>query len=161
MSEQNRNQQPSEQEKQVVSRSRSSRSSSNPLGDSPLMGSVTPTELPTFPPPAASTSTAQQPSVAAATETHEQQAPLLYNTPPPPAFTLRPFEQRHDRQTVYIDARKAGALDALVQLVARKNKTDLFDEMVSDILAKHAEVLRDNEEMVRLLEERYRIKHNL
>jgi len=46
-------------------------------------------------------------------------------------------------------------------LVARKNKTDLVDEMVTDMLAKYAEVLRANEEMVQLLEEKYRKKHNL
>ena len=129
------------------------RTSSDPFAGSALFSAPA---LPTFPvlPPSPSADASPQAPV-------EQHTPLLYTTPAPPAYTLRPFEQRHDRQTIYIDARKAGALDALVQLVARKNKTDLVDEMVTDILAKYAEVLRANEEMVQLLEEKYRKKHNL
>ena len=130
------------------------RTSSDPFAGSALFSSAP--ALPTLPvlPPSPSADASPQAPV-------EQHTPLLYTTPAPPAYTLRPFEQRHDRQTIYIDARKAGALDALVQLVARKNKTDLVDEMVTDILAKYAEVLRANEEMVQLLEEKYRKKHNL
>jgi len=129
------------------------RTSSDPFAGSALFSAPA---LPTFPvlPPSPSADASPQAPV-------EQHTPVLYTTPAPPAYTLRPFEQRHDRQTIYIDARKAGALDALVQLVARKNKTDLVDEMVTDILAKYAEVLRANEEMVQLLEEKYRKKHNL
>jgi len=74
---------------------------------------------------------------------------------------VRPFEQQHDRQTIYIDARKAGALDALVKLVSRGNKTDLVAEMVDDIIAKYAQLLQANEGLVRLTEEKYRKKHNL
>jgi len=130
------------------------RTSSDPFAGSALFSSAP--ALPTLPvlPPSPSADASPQAPV-------EQHTPVLYTTPAPPAYTLRPFEQRHDRQTIYIDARKAGALDALVQLVARKNKTDLVDEMVTDILAKYAEVLRANEEMVQLLEEKYRKKHNL
>jgi len=130
------------------------RTSSDPFAGSALFSSAP--ALPTLPvlPPSPSADASPQAPV-------EQHTTVLYTTPAPPAYTLRPFEQRHDRQTIYIDARKAGALDALVQLVARKNKTDLIDEMVTDILAKYAEVLRANEEMVQLLEEKYRKKHNL
>lgn len=132
------------------------RTSSNPFEGSALFSSA-----PALPEMPATSSDEVAPQTQAPAAPTEQKAPLLYNTPAPPAYTLRAFEQRHDRQTIYIDARKAGALDALIQLVARKNKTDLIDEMVDDILAKHADVLRENEEMVRLLEERYRKKHNL
>ena len=130
------------------------RTSSDPFAGSALFSSapVLPA-LPVLPPSPSADASPQAPV--------EQHTTMLYTTPAPPAYTLRPFEQRHDRQTIYIDARKAGALDALVQLVARKNKTDLVDEMVTDILAKYAEVLRANEEMVQLLEEKYRKKHNL
>ena len=133
------------------------RTSSDPFAGSALFSSAP--VLPVLPalsvlPPSPSADASPQAPV-------EQHTTMLYNTSPPPAYTLRPFEQRHDRQTIYIDARKAGALDALVQLVARKNKTDLVDEMVTDILAKYAEVLHANEEMVQLLEEKYRKKHNL
>jgi hypothetical protein len=62
---------------------------------------------------------------------------------------------------VYINAYLAGALDALVQLVADGNKTRLVDEMVRDLLAKYERVLRENEDLVRLTEEKYRKKHNL
>ena len=129
------------------------RTSSDPFAGSALFSAPVLPTLPVLPPSPSADASPQAPV--------EQHTPVLYTTPAPPAYTLRPFEQRHDRQTIYIDARKAGALDALVQLVARKNKTDLVDEMVTDILAKYAEVLRANEEMVQLLEEKYRKKHNL
>ena len=129
------------------------RTSSDPFAGSALFSAPALPTLPVLPPSPSADASPQAPV--------EQHTPMLYTTPAPPAYTLRPFEQRHDRQTIYIDARKAGALDALVQLVARKNKTDLVDEMVTDILAKYAEVLRANEEMVQLLEEKYRKKHNL
>ena len=87
--------------------------------------------------------------------------PLLYNTPPPANYILRPFEQRHDRQTIYLDARKAGAVDALVELVAKGNKTELVAMMVDDLLTKYASVLEENADLVRILEEKYHKKHNL
>jgi len=93
--------------------------------------------------------------------TNQQQTPLLYNTQPPPDYILRPFEQRHDRQTIYLDARKAGAVDALIELVAKGNKTNLVEEMVNDLLEKYAQLLQDNAELVQILEEKYRKKHNL
>lgn len=153
MSEQNSNQ----QEQNVTKRSGNSRQrppSSNPLGNSPLLGSSLRPELPTFNP-------LEDTSVSPPLTQQPPAASLLYNTPAPPEYVLRPFEDRHDRQTIYIDARKAGALDAVIKLAARGNKTDLYDEMVDDILAKYADVLHKNEEMVRILEERYKKKHNL
>ena len=157
MSEPNQQQQKQQTDNKSQKGKTPQRTPSNPFEGSMLFSSAP--ALPELP-ASNDVSSQVQPSSGTAGAT-EQQSALLYNTPAPPAYTLRAFEQRHDRQTIYIDARKAGALDALVQLVARKNKTDLFDEMVTDILAKHADVLSDNEEMVRLLEERYRIKHNL
>lgn len=74
---------------------------------------------------------------------------------------MRPFDKRHDRQTIYIDIRYAGALDALAKLVHRGNKTELVNEMVEDLLEKHANLLQKNEALVRLLEEQYRKKHGL
>ncbi len=135
------------------------RSSSNPLAGSALFSSAADpvANLPELPEEAPATPPVRKPSPASG----EQRSSLMYNTPPPPDYILRQFEQRHDRQTIYIDARKAGALDALVKLVARGNKTDLVDEMVSDILEKHAQALQNNEELVGILEERYRRKHNL
>lgn len=91
----------------------------------------------------------------------EQKTSLLYNSPPPAEFMVRPFEQQHDRQTIYINARKAGALDALVTLVTKGNKTDLVDIMIDDLIEKYAELLQGNEELVILKEEKYRKKHNL
>ena len=85
----------------------------------------------------------------------------MYTSKPSAEFRLRPFEQQRDRQTIYIDAYLAGALDALVQLVAEGNKTRLVDEMVRDLLKKHERPLRENEELVRLTEEKYRKKHHL
>jgi len=135
------------------------RTSSNPLAGSALFSSAdTVQDLPDLP-EETETRPSTQRSTAAPTE--PPAASLLYNTPAPPEYVLRPFEDRHDRQTIYIDARKAGALDALAKLVARGNKTDFFEEMVSDILAKYADVLQANSEMVRILEEKYRKKHNL
>ncbi|MHB8596740.1 MAG: hypothetical protein ACYDER_08015 [Ktedonobacteraceae bacterium] len=132
------------------------RTPTNPFEGSALFSSGPP--LPDLSSPSSEAERAQPPAAPA-----EQRRPssLLYNTQPPPDYILRPFEQRHDRQTIYIDARKAGALDALVKLVARNNKTDLVDQMVNDILAKYADVLQENEELVKLLEEKYRKKHNL
>ena len=125
--------------------------------------SSAPPTLPTFPPAvsaAPSSSLVQQPS-ATPVATNQQQTPLLYNTQPPPDYILRPFEQRHDRQTIYLDARKAGAVDALIELVAKGNKTNLVEEMVNDLLEKYAQLLQDNAELVQILEEKYRKKHNL
>lgn len=96
-------------------------------------------------------------AVATATD----QTPLLYTSKPAAQFQLRPFEQQHDRQTIYINAYLTGALDALVELVAGGNKTRLVDEMVRDLLKKHEQELRENEDLVRLTEEKYRKKHNL
>ena len=127
------------------------------------MSSSAPPDLPTFPPaPTApsTTSLVQQPLTTPVT-TNQQQTPLLYNTQPAPDYILRPFEQRHDRQTIYLDARKAGAVDALIELVAKGNKTNLVEEMVNDILEKYAQLLQDNAELVQIVEEKYRKKHNL
>ena len=96
-----------------------------------------------------------------ASRTNQQHPSLLYNTQPPVDYILRPFEQRHDRQTIYLDARKAGAVDTLVKLVAKGNKTSLIAEMVDDILEKYAPLLQENAELVQRLEEKYRKKHNL
>lgn len=138
------------------------RPSSNPLGDSPLLAPTSaPPGLPAL--PTGETSSQQFPSGSQPPPVHfgEQKPALLYSSPVPPEFMVRPFEQQHDRQTIYIDARKAGALDALVKLVSRGNKTDLVAEMVDDIIAKYAQLLQANEGLVRLTEEKYRKKHNL
>lgn len=165
MSEQNPNEQnptshtPS---RRSSSRNPQHRTSSNPLGDSPLMeGGNPPPTLPAFPPavPETPTSSARQPSRTSVAQS--QQTSLLYNTPPSPDFLARPFERQKDRQTIYIDAYKAGALDALTTLVFGKNKTKMIEEMVDDLIAKYEQVLQENEEFVRKAEERYREKHNL
>jgi hypothetical protein len=135
---------------------------SNPLEGSSLLSSTPvepPPPLPTMPTEASVPPVPQQPQVQQPTETVGQ--PLLYTSKPSAQFMLRPFEQQHDRQTIYIDTYLAGALDALVQLVAGGNKTKLVDEMVRGLLKKHERVLRENEELVRLTEEKYRKKHNL
>ena len=151
----------SESEKQQQDRKaqQGGRSKSNPLAGSALFSSTE--DVKSLPDLSEETSTRSSTQRSSAATSDEQQVLLLYNTPAPPEYILRAFEQRHDRQTIYVDARKAGALDALVKLVARGNKTDLYDEMVNDILAKHADVLQGNEEMVRILEDRYKKKHNL
>lgn len=138
----------------------SSRSSSrprtptNPFEGSALFSSGAPA-LPDL-------SEAQVPPPATPTPAQQQhQSALLYNSPAPPEYILRPFELRHDRQTVYFDARKAGALDALVKLVAKGNKTELLDEMLDDLFAKYAAQLQANEELVKIAEAKYRKKHNL
>lgn len=133
-----------------------SRTPTNPFEGSALFSSAPPLpELSSSPPEA------EQPQSAAASVNEQQPSSLLYNTQPPPEYILRPFEQRHDRQTIYIDARKAGALDALVRLVVKNNKTELVNEMVDDILAKYAQLLQENAELVQILEDKYRKKHNL
>ncbi len=76
------------------------------------------------------------PEVQPTAETAGQPS-LLYTSKPTAEFRLRPLEQQHDRQTVYINAYLAGALDALVQLVADGNKTRLVDEKVRNLLAKY------------------------
>ena len=136
---------------------------SNPLEGSSLLSTtpVEPPPLPTMPAATAPVTPAPpRPEVQHTTETTGQSA-LLYTSRPSVEFRLRPFEQQHDRQTIYIDAYLAGALDALVQLVADGNKTRLVDEMVRNLLAKYERELRENEDLVRLTEEKYRKKHNL
>lgn len=161
MSESNsKNSQGTEQEKRSGGRHQRP-APTNPLGSSPLLSSsaATPPELPAFPPVP---SAAPAPAQASFGATHQQQQdPLLYNTQPPASYILRPFEQRHDRQTIYLDARKAGAVDALVELVAKGNKTELVAMMVDDLLTKYAPLLQENAELVQILEEKYRKKHNL
>lgn len=147
---------PNQQQKQQIDKQqkgKTARTSSNPFEGSALFSSAP--SLPELP------TSSDAPQQAQAAPAEPPAAPLLYNTPAPPEYVLRAFEQRHDRQTIYIDARLAGALDALTKLVARGNKTDLVDEMVSDMLAKYEHVLQENVEMVRILEEKYRKKHNL
>jgi len=153
------NQQQKQQTDKPQQKGKAVRTPSNPFEGSALFSSAP--ALPEMPAASFDEVVQQTQASAAPAAPIEQKEPFLYNTPAPAAYQLLQFEKRHDRQTIYIDARKAGALDALVQLVARKNKTDLVDEMVTDILAKYATVLQENEEMVRILEERYRKKHNL
>lgn len=132
---------------------------SNPLEGSSLLSStpVEPPPLPSMPTTAASPAAPVQQTRA----TQPGESSLLYTSKPSPAFRLRPFEQQHDRQTVYLNAYLAGALDALVQLAADGNKTRLVDEMARDLIKKHERVLRENEDLVKLCEEKYRKKHNL
>ena len=134
----------------------------NPFEGSALFSSPAAPALPelTGTPAQQETSAAPKPSVNAATSSTDQ-PPLLYTSKPTAQFRLRPFEQQHDRQTIYIDAYLAGAVDALVELVAGGNKTRLVNEMVRDLLRKHEQALRENEDLVRLTEEKYRKKHNL
>lgn len=135
---------------------------SNPLEGSSLLSSTpveAPPPLPTLPSAAPVAAPAQREVRHTAEETG--QPPLLYTSKPSAQFMLRPFEQQRDRQTIYIDAYLAGALDALVQLAAGGNKTKLVDEMARDILKKHEHLLQENEDLVRLCEEKYRKKHNL
>src|SRR5258708_3722360 len=101
-------------------------------------------ELPTFPPSVAAASSSVPPAQesSAAPGATNQQVSLLYNTQPAPDYILRPFEQKHDRQTIYIDARKAGAVDALIELVAEGNKTKLVEMMINDILTKYESELQ-------------------
>ncbi len=146
------------------------RKSRQPRRSNPLEGSSLLSTTPVEPPPAlpsmpdAATSPVapalSQPVARRATEEADQ-PPLLYISRPSAQFMLRPFEQQHDRQTVYIDIHLAGALDALVQLVADGNKTKLVHEMARDLIKKHERVLQENEDLVRLCEEKYRKKHNV
>jgi hypothetical protein len=127
----------------------------NPLEGSPLFNQNLPT-LPTLPEAQPEPQPEPQPPAAA-----PESSPLLYNSPPSPEFIIRAFDKRHDRQTIYIDIRYAGALDALAKLMHRGNKTELMNEMIEDLLKKHADLLQKNEALVRLLEEQYRKKHGL
>jgi hypothetical protein len=145
------------------SRSRQPRRS-NPLEGSSLLSStpVEPPPLPAMPgtAPALATPALSEPQGQVAVEAVVQPS-LLYTSRPSAQFMLRPFEQQHDRQTVYIDVHLAGALDALVQLVAHGNKTKLVDEMARDLIKKHERTLREHEDLVGLCEEKYRKKHHL
>lgn len=147
-----------QQKQQTDKQPKGKPSRTNPFEGSALFSSAP--SLPELPTSSDAPPQAQS-SATTATPTEPPAVSLLYNTPAPPEYVLRPFEDRHDRQTIYIDARKAGALDALTRLVARGNKTDFFEEMVNDILAKYADVLQANGEMVQILEQKYRKKHNL
>lgn len=133
----------------------------NPFEGSALFSSPAAPALPELTgTPAVQETSAAKPPANAATGAADQPA-LLYTSKPTAQFQLRPFEQQHDRQTIYINAYLAGALDALVELVAGGNKTRLVNEMVRDLLRKHEQALRENEDLVRLTEEKYRKKHNL
>ena len=145
--------------------------SKQPRRSNPLEGSSLLSSTPVEPPPALPSVPGTTPSpVAPAAPVQREvrhtteevgQPPLLYTSKPSAQFMLRPFEQQRDRQTIYIDAYLAGALDALVQLAAGGNKTKLVDEMARDILKKHERLLQENEDLVRLCEEKYRKKHNV
>lgn len=141
--------------------SKSKQRRSNPLEGSSLLSStpVEPPPLPTMPSAASPTAPVQR-EVQPPPEEASQPS-LLYTSRHSAQFIMRPFEQQRDRQTIYIDAYLAGALDALVQLASGGNKTKLVDEMVRDILKKHERLLQENEDLVRLCEEKYRKKHNL
>ncbi len=132
---------------------------SNPLaglGDSSLFS---PPTLPSL--PAQQPEPEPEPARVEPAPSQPEQVPLLWNTPPSPELILRDFVQRHDKQAVYIDVRYVGALAALAKLNHKGNKTDLINEMIEDLLQKYGQLLRDNEALVRLLEEQVRKKHHI
>lgn len=135
---------------------------SNPLeglGGSPLFSSPAP--LPQLPSIPQITPVSQPEPQQAPLPQHTEQAPMLWNTSASPQLILRDFVQRHDKQAVYVDVRYAGAMAALAKLLHKGNKTELINEMIEDLLQKHSQLLRDNEELVRILEEGVRKKHHI
>lgn len=130
---------------------------SNPLGglsNSSLFAS-SPPALPESPP--------RQPVIPTPQPIEQPQTGQLplWCTPPSAEIILRDFVQRHDKQAIYVDIRYAGALAALAKLVHKGNKTELINEMIEDILKKYAELLYDNEELVKILEAEIRKKHHI
>ena len=135
---------------------------SNPLEGSSLLSSasVEPPPLPSLLTTSVAPATLPQ-SVEPSVKEETGQSSLLYRGKRTAEFRLRPFEQQYDRQTIYIDAYLAGAVDALVQLVAGGNKTRFVNEMVHEMVKKYDHLLQENEELVKLCEEKYRKKHRL
>lgn len=145
---------------------------SNPLeglGGSSLFSSSTPTALPQLPvqqpqpipTPEPSISQPQTQETTLPPQQETQHVPMLWNTTASPELILRDFVQRHDKQAIYMDVRYAGAMTALAKLLHKGNKTDLINEMVEDLLQKHSQLLNDNEDLVRILEDQIRKKHHI
>ena len=125
------------------------------LGGSPLFSSSTPTALPSLPQSHMRQPEPQQMPIA------QTEQSMLWNSKPSADLILRDFVQRHDKQAIYVDVRYAGALAALAKLVHKGNKTDLINEMIEDLLNKYAQVLYDNEDVVRIKEDEVRKKHHI
>jgi hypothetical protein len=95
-------------------------------------------------------------------EKEEEEQALLYNSQQrSPEFMNRRFEEQHERQTIYVDIYKLGAIKVLTELIARGNKTDFYNEALQLMLDKHADLLGNYEEHIRYQEEFVRQKHHL
>lgn len=128
----------------------------SPLAGSALFNSVPPPQLPTVSEPIqplpSVPQTQREPSV--------QEPPLLYNTPPSAEWVARPFDRQYDKQAINANPYLVGAIEALGKLL-KLTKTEMYEEMMADYIKKHESVLEGHSDLVRLMEEKYRKKHNL
>lgn len=101
---------------------------------------------------------ATQPTQPAPVQEKEQ--PLLYKSEHSADWLIRPYIDQYDKQALSADPYYIGAVEAGCVLL-RMSKTEAFNEMMVDWLAKHADVLEARPDVVRLKEEKYRKKHRI
>lgn len=90
----------------------------------------------------------------------EKEDPLLYQSQPSAEYLMRPFDRQRDKGAVNGNPYLLGAIDAIGKL-ARKDKYEMFDEMMLDYIERYRTLLESRPDVVRLCEEKYRKKHNL
>lgn len=90
----------------------------------------------------------------------EKEPPLLYQSQPSAEYLLRPFDRQRDKGAVNGNPYLLGAIDAIGKL-ARKDKYEMFDEMILAYIESHKKLLEARPDVVRACEEKYRKKHNL
>lgn len=90
----------------------------------------------------------------------EKEPPLLYQSQPSAEYLLRPFDRQRDKGAVNGNPYLLGAIDAIGKL-ARKDKYEMFDEMILAYIETHKKLLESRPDVVRICEEKYRKKHNL
>lgn len=90
----------------------------------------------------------------------EKDPPLLYQSQPSAEYLLRPFDRQRDKGAVNGNPYLLGAIDAIGKL-ERKDKYEMFDEMMLTYIEMHKKLLEGRPDVVRACEEKYRKKHNL
>lgn len=111
----------------------------------PLRQEVAPTPLPSVPMQPEGTST---------------EPPLLYVSQPSADWIARPFDRQYDKQALNAHPYLIGAVEALGKLL-KMTKTEMYEDMMRDFLAKHQTELEARPDVVREREEKYRKKHHL
>jgi hypothetical protein len=144
---------------------------SNPLANSALFN-TSPSAPPTLPPiptvPARQTvpplpqpePTQKVEPVIDPTSVPAKEPPLLYQSEPSAEYMMRPFDRQRDKGAVNGNPYLLGAIDA-IGVLARKNKYEMFDEMMLEYIDHYRKLLESRPDVVRKCEEKYREKHNL